>query len=70
MITIRVTATVTVQGIITRATASGAGVPADAAQCIRQRVEGGRMRAPVEGAPRSVSTEIVLRREARPEEDE
>jgi len=58
-ITIRLAATVTSQGVVTRGSASG-NVPAEIEACLTQRIEHGRFRAPVEEAPRRVSAEIRL----------
>lgn len=58
-ITIRLSATVTSQGVVTRGSASGP-VPAAVQTCLKQRIERGRFRAPVEDAPRRVSAQIEL----------
>ena len=58
-ITIRLAATVTSQGVVTRASASG-NVPAAIEGCLTRRIEHGRFRAPVEDAPRRVRAEIRL----------
>ncbi len=58
-ITIRLSATVTSQGVVTRGSASG-NVPAEVEACLTRRIEHGRFRAPVEDAPRRVSAELRL----------
>lgn len=58
-ITIRLTATVTSQGVVTRGSASGP-VPAEVQECLQRRIERGRFRAPVEDAPRHVSATLEL----------
>ncbi|MBO6934871.1 MAG: hypothetical protein JJ863_07845 [Deltaproteobacteria bacterium] len=58
-ITIRLSATVTSQGVVTRGSATG-NVPAEIEACLTSRIEHGRFRAPVEGAPRRVSAELRL----------
>jgi hypothetical protein len=58
-ITIRLSATVTSQGVVTRGSASGP-VPAEVSACLKRRIERGRFRAPVEDAPRHVSASLEL----------
>ncbi len=61
-VTISVEATVVGTGVITRSYASGGGLPDQALGCVRRRLDGARLRAPIEGAPRTVRTTLVLRR--------
>ena len=68
-IAITVEATVTATGVITRSYARGGGIPEDAVECVRRRLDGARMRAPIENAPRSVTAILELRRRA-PEKTE
>lgn len=56
---IGLSATVTENGVVTRAVVRG--VPAATAACLRQRLEAARFRAPVESAPRTVSADLQLR---------
>jgi len=58
-ITIRLAATITSQGVVTRGSASG-NVPSEVEACLTSRIEHGRFRAPVEDAPRRVSAEVRL----------
>lgn len=59
-------ANVTETGVVTRAYATARGLPADALDCLRSRVERGRFAAPVRGAPRSIRATLELRRRAPP----
>jgi len=58
-ITIRLSAMVTSQGVVTRGSANGP-VPAEVQACLQRRIERGRFRAPVEDAPRRVAATIEL----------
>ena len=57
-ITIRLTATVTSLGIITRSSASGA--PSQVLECLRRRLRTARLRAPIPKAPRTIEAELRL----------
>ncbi len=57
-LSIHVTATVTPAGGVTRGTASGAGLPASAIECLRARVLAAHLGGPIEGAPRTLSTTL------------
>ena len=59
-VTIQVSATVTPAGSVTRATASGGGLPAVAIECVRGRALGAHLAPPIEGAPRTVSTALAF----------
>ena len=50
---------VTETGVVTRGRVSGP-VPAETLACLNRRLEHVRLRGPIEGAPRSVSAELVL----------
>lgn len=58
-ITLRLSATVTSQGVVTRGSATG-NVPSEVEACLTRRIEHGRFRAPVEDAPRRVNAQIRL----------
>ncbi|MAQ13663.1 MAG: hypothetical protein CMN30_02585 [Sandaracinus sp.] len=64
-ITIRLLATTTSQGVVTRSSVSG-NIPAAVRTCLEARLSRGRFRAPVEEAPRTVSAEIRLEVEEPP----
>jgi len=66
VVRIDLTASVSTHGVVTRASASGSGVPAAARACLGQRIEGGRFRAPVPDAPRTIRAQVVLQRQPRP----
>jgi hypothetical protein len=55
-----VTAMVMPSGLITRATVRGAGLGPQESTCLEASVIRGRLRGPVEGAPRNVQTTIEL----------
>lgn len=57
-LSIHVTATVTPTGSVTRGTASGAGLPAAAAECVQARVLAAHLAPPIEGAPRTISATL------------
>lgn len=65
-VTITVDATVVATGIVTRAHASGAGVPEAGLDCVRERLSSARLRPPIDPAPRSVRTTLALRRRPQP----
>lgn len=67
-VTVIVDATVTTTGIVTRSYARSSGLPDEAIECIRRRLDGARLRAPVENAPRTISTQLTLRRQPPPAE--
>jgi hypothetical protein len=54
-LTIQVSATVMPTGSITRASASGSGLPPAALDCVEARALAARLAAPIEGAPRGIS---------------
>ena len=62
-VSITLEATVTTSGVVTRSYARGPGIPDDAIECVRRRLDGARMRAPIENAPRTVTTTLELRRQ-------
>ena len=57
-LSVSVSATVMPTGNVTRATASGGSLPAAVLTCLQTRALGAHLAAPVEGAPRTVSTSI------------
>ena len=59
VVAIQLRATVTDNGVITRAGVSG--VPAETAACLRQRLEAARFAGPVERAPRTITATLELR---------
>lgn len=60
-VTLRVSATVSTSGVITRSTVSGP-VPSEARDCVTGRLSSARLTGPVEGAPRTVTTSVTVRR--------
>jgi hypothetical protein len=67
-LTISITATATATGVVTRAEVTAQGLAEAGIACVRRAVEGGRFRAPVPDAPRTVQTTLVLNRAAPPAE--
>jgi hypothetical protein len=65
-VSISIEATVTTTGIVTRSYARGAGVPDDALECVRRRLDTARLRAPIPNAPRNITTTLTLRRQPPP----
>jgi hypothetical protein len=59
-LSIQVTATVTPSGTVTRATASGASLPERVLTCVQTRALNAHLAAPVEGAPRTLSTVLTF----------
>lgn len=59
---IRIEAHVTETGIVTRAQVSGPPVPQAALECLQARLGFARLRAPIPDAPRTVTTQLTLRR--------
>ena len=59
-LTVQVSATVTPAGNVTRARASGGGLPPAALACIQARALGAHLSPPIEGAPRSISTTLAF----------
>jgi len=59
--TLSVTAYVSITGMVTRATASAPGFPAQTATCMARRAESVHLRGPVPDAPRAVSASLELR---------
>jgi hypothetical protein len=57
---VNVSATVTAVGTVTRATASGTGLPESTIECIRARALAAHLAGPVEGAPRTISTTLAF----------
>jgi len=59
-LSVSVSATVMATGGVTRATASGASLPETVLTCLQARALAAHLRAPVEGAPRTVSTTLAF----------
>lgn len=57
-LSISVSATVTPAGGVTRASASGGSLPESVLSCVQARALAARIAAPVEGAPRTISTSL------------
>ena len=66
-VTVRVSASTSVTGIVTRSSVSGSGLDDQARECVRQRLDRARFRSPVPGAPREVTAELTLHRDPPPE---
>lgn len=61
-----VSVTFTESGMATRAEASASGLTEAERVCVRQRALATRLRAPVEGAPRTVAATVTLNRQRSP----
>lgn len=57
-LTLQVTVNVTPSGGVTRATAAGAGLPPAVLECVQSRALAVHLAAPIEGAPRAISTSL------------
>lgn len=65
-VSIRFTAVVTENGIVTRGTVSGPAMPATTLACLQARLQRVRLRGEIEGAPLTVATSIELEPVAPP----
>jgi hypothetical protein len=63
-LSISVSATVSVTGVVTRREVHGAGLSEDAIECIGARLDSARFRGPVENAPRTIRATLELRWQA------
>jgi hypothetical protein len=59
-LTLQVTANVTPSGNVTRATVSGSSVPESVITCMQARAMSVHLAAPIEGAPRAISTSLAF----------
>jgi hypothetical protein len=57
-IRVTITAVVSLSGRVTRAEVAGSGLPEAVLDCLRRRALAAQLRFPVEGAPRTVHTEL------------
>ena len=62
-VTLRVRASTSVTGIVTRSSVTGSGLGEEARECVRSRLDGARFRSPVPDAPRDVTAELALHRD-------
>ena len=56
----RLQAVVTTNGVVTRAYVTAPGLPAEAAECVRRRVEAARFPAPIPDAPRTITASVEV----------
>jgi len=65
-VTVRVRASTSVTGIVTRSSVSGGGLSEGTRECVRRRLDGARFRSPVPEAPRDVLADLTLHRDSPP----